>query len=251
MDHHHSEFPEWEFLNNSDVSLLNFPPQLPSPLINPNHFSLHSPNHSVPNSNSETEPSDVDRNSEDSYVSDQLFPAGEPYLMKESSSSSVAVVDDITTRSTSELLLDDVTGVGGGGGGGFDSKEEVEELVERATSVEEEEKEENRRVVWWKVPFEVFKYWVVRVSPVPMWSLSMAATAAFLGLVILRRRLYKMKRKTQTLKLNVALDDKKVSQLMGRVARLNEAFSAVRHVPVVRPSVPATSVILRPVMSMR
>ncbi|XP_019421161.1 PREDICTED: uncharacterized protein LOC109331214 isoform X5 [Lupinus angustifolius] len=237
MDHHHSEFPEWEFLNNSDVSLLNFPPQLPSPLINPNHFSLHSPNHSVPNSNSETEPSDVDRNSEDSYVSDQLFPAGEPYLMKESSSSSVAVVDDITTRSTSELL--------------FDSKEEVEELVERATSVEEEEKEENRRVVWWKVPFEVFKYWVVRVSPVPMWSLSMAATAAFLGLVILRRRLYKMKRKTQTLKLNVALDDKKVSQLMGRVARLNEAFSAVRHVPVVRPSVPATSVILRPVMSMR
>ncbi|CAL0308458.1 unnamed protein product [Lupinus luteus] len=247
-----SHFPDWEFLhnNNSDYPLLNSPPQLPSPLINPNYFSLHSPNHSIPNSNSETQPSDVHRNSEDSYVS-------EPYPMKESSSSSpsnsvetVAVVDDITTRSTSELLLDDVTGVGGGGGG-FDSEEEVEESVERGVSVEEEEKEENRRVLWWKVPFEVFKYWFVRVSPIPVLSLSVAATAAFLGLVILGRRLYKMKRETQTLKLNVALDHKKVSQLMGRVARLNEAFSVVRHVPVVRPSVPASSVILRPVMSMR
>jgi len=44
----------------------------------------------------------------------------------------------------------------------------------------------------------------------------------------------------------------KVSQLMGRVARLNEAFSVVRRVPIVRPpSLPASSVTLRPVMSMR
>ncbi|KAJ1387271.1 hypothetical protein SESBI_40093 [Sesbania bispinosa] len=75
--------------------------------------------------------------------------------------------------------------------------------------------------------------------------------ATFLGLVILGRRLYKMKRKTQTLKLNLALDDKKASQLMGRVARLNEAFSVVRRVPIVRPSLPAPTVTLRPVMSMR
>jgi len=44
----------------------------------------------------------------------------------------------------------------------------------------------------------------------------------------------------------------KVSQLMGRVARLNEAFSVVRRVPIVRPpSLPASSVTLRPVMSLR
>lgn len=44
----------------------------------------------------------------------------------------------------------------------------------------------------------------------------------------------------------------KVSQLMGRVARLNEAFSVVRRVPIVRPpSLPSSSVTLRPVMSMR
>lgn len=44
----------------------------------------------------------------------------------------------------------------------------------------------------------------------------------------------------------------KVSQLMGRVARLNEAFSVVRRVPIVRPpSLPASSVTLRPVISMR
>jgi hypothetical protein len=38
---------------------------------------------------------------------------------------------------------------------------------------------------------------------------------------------------------------------MGRVARLNEAFSVVRRVPIVRPSLPASTITLRPVMSMR
>ncbi|PNX83259.1 hypothetical protein L195_g039299, partial [Trifolium pratense] len=35
---------------------------------------------------------------------------------------------------------------------------------------------------------------------------------------------------------------------MGRVARLNEAFSVVRRVPIVRPSLPASTITLRPVM---
>uniref|UniRef100_A0A2P2JVM2 Uncharacterized protein n=1 Tax=Rhizophora mucronata TaxID=61149 RepID=A0A2P2JVM2_RHIMU len=64
--------------------------------------------------------------------------------------------------------------------------------------------EKKGKVVWWKVPFEVLKFCVFRVSPV--WSFSMAA--ALMGFIILGRRLYKMKHKTQSLKLKVAMDDK-------------------------------------------
>lgn len=44
----------------------------------------------------------------------------------------------------------------------------------------------------------------------------------------------------------------KVSQFMTRAARLNEAFSVVKRVPVVRPSLPAPgSIAPWPVMSLR
>ncbi|XP_028804850.1 uncharacterized protein LOC114759768 isoform X2 [Neltuma alba] len=104
-----------------------------------------------------------------------------------------------------------------------------------------------KRIVWWKVPFEVVKYCVFKVSPV--WSISMAA--AFMGFIILGRRLYKMKQKSQSLKLKVTLDDKKVSQFTARAARLNEAFSVVRRVPVIRPALPAPGMTPWVVMSMR
>ncbi|KAF4387194.1 hypothetical protein CsatB_003262 [Cannabis sativa] len=106
---------------------------------------------------------------------------------------------------------------------------------------------EKRTVVWWKVPFEVLKYCAFRVSPV--WTFSVAA--AMLGIVMLGRRLYKMKRKTRSLQLKVTMDDKKVSQFMSRAARLNEAFSVVRRVPIIRPSLPATGVAPWPVMTLR
>lgn len=62
----------------------------------------------------------------------------------------------------------------------------------------------SRRVVWWRVPLEILKYCVFKVSPV--WSFSVAA--AVLGFVILGRRLYKVKRKSQSLQLKVTVDDK-------------------------------------------
>ncbi|OMO77483.1 hypothetical protein COLO4_25146 [Corchorus olitorius] len=111
-------------------------------------------------------------------------------------------------------------------------------------SVDEGDK---KRVVWWKVPFELLRYCVFKVSPV--WSFSVAA--AVMGFVILGHRLYKMKRKSRNLQLKVTMDDKKVSQFMTRAARLNEAFSVVRRVPIIRPSLPATGVNPWPVMSMR
>ncbi|KAL1542756.1 hypothetical protein AAHA92_19804 [Salvia divinorum] len=107
---------------------------------------------------------------------------------------------------------------------------------------------EKSGAVWWKMPMEFLKYCMMRMNPV--WTVSVAA--AFMGFVILGRRLYKMKRKTRGLQIKVAVDDKKASQVMGRAARLNEAFSVVKLVPVIRPSLPAVgSTSSWPVISLR
>lgn len=63
---------------------------------------------------------------------------------------------------------------------------------------------ERMGVVWWKMPMEFLKYCMMRMSPV--WTVSVAA--AFMGFVILGRRLYKMKKKTRGLQIKVAVDDK-------------------------------------------
>ncbi|KAM7253103.1 hypothetical protein ACFE04_025721 [Oxalis oulophora] len=125
--------------------------------------------------------------------------------------------------------------------------------------------EEIKSMVWWRVPVEVMKYCLFKVSPV--WTVSMAA--AVMGIVILGRRLHKMRRKSRALELKLAVDDKhillldflrsglianpatKVAQFMSRAARLNEAFSVVRRVPMVRPPLPAAGLSPWPVMSLR
>ncbi|XP_076960473.1 uncharacterized protein LOC143636872 [Bidens hawaiensis] len=101
--------------------------------------------------------------------------------------------------------------------------------------------------VWWKLPVDLLKYCLFKASPV--WTFSVAA--AMMGVVILGRRLYKMKQKTRALQLKVAVDDKKVSQVMSRAARLNEAFSVVKRVPIIRPSLPAAGITPWPVMALR
>lgn len=77
----------------------------------------------------------------------------------------------------------------------------INEMKPSLKSVYEVDK---KRVVWWKVPFELLKYCVFKVSPV--WSFSVAA--AVMGFVILGHRLYKMKRKSRSLQLKVTMDDK-------------------------------------------
>ncbi|XP_055824093.1 uncharacterized protein LOC129892531 [Solanum dulcamara] len=102
-------------------------------------------------------------------------------------------------------------------------------------------------VCWWKVPIQLVKYCAAfRVSPV--WTFSVAAAMA---LVLLGRRLYKMKKKTKPLELKVTVDHKKVSQFTSRAARLNEAFSIVKRVPLIRPQLPAAGDTMWPVMSLR
>ncbi|XP_057453883.1 uncharacterized protein LOC130745573 [Lotus japonicus] len=234
---------EWELIHNDDDEpVVSDATNLA--LIRPDHFSIDSTPNSNSSCNSNSSSDEVDRNFDDSFVANQLFPNPNPQRWTHDSDS-----DSITTDPVKETE-DSASAAAASSeseevevGVGFDSKVEGEE-------VKAIEKEEDRRVVWWRVPFEVLRYWV---NPIPL-SLplcSVAAAAAFLGLLFLGRRLYKMKRKTQTMKLNLALDDKKVSQLMVRVARLNEAFSVVRRVPVVRPTLPASTATLRPVMSMR
>eukprot|EP00268_Persea_americana_P013778 TRINITY_DN1611_c2_g2_i1.p1 TRINITY_DN1611_c2_g2~~TRINITY_DN1611_c2_g2_i1.p1 ORF type:complete len:378 (-),score=97.39 TRINITY_DN1611_c2_g2_i1:510-1643(-) len=108
--------------------------------------------------------------------------------------------------------------------------------------------EEKKRVVWWKHPLELLKFCAFRISPV--WSFSIAA--AVMGFVILGRKLYKMKNKSRSIQLKVSIDDKKVSQFKSRAARLNEAFSVVKHVPLVRASLPAPGGVTPwPAMSLR
>nr|ACU16898.1 unknown [Glycine max] len=218
MDDAKREVEEWELLhpNNDDDSIVFAGPPLDS--IRPDHFSLLDDNLNPNSSCSSNSSSEVDRNFDDSYVANQIFPNQSLWNGDSDSDSDIP---------RSEPVVEEA------------QEEKIQQVVEK-----------DKRLVWWKVPFEVLRYWV---NPLPLsLPLSVAAAAAFLGLFLLGRTLYRMKRKTQTFNLNLALDDKKVSQLMGRVARLNEAFSVVRRVPIVRsPSLPASSVTLRPVISMR
>lgn len=195
---------EWELIHNdddepvvSDATNLAF--------IRPDHFSIDSTPNSSCNSNSSSD--EVDRNFDDSFVANQLFPNPNPQRWTHDSDSDSITTDPVketedsasaaaaSSEAEAEAESEEVeVGVG------FDSKVEGEE-------VKAIEKEEDRRVVWWRVPFEVLRYWVNPIQlSLPLCSV--AAAAAFLGLLFLGRRLYKMKRKTQTMKLNLALDDK-------------------------------------------
>ncbi|XP_045825103.1 uncharacterized protein LOC123917441 isoform X1 [Trifolium pratense] len=238
---------EWELIHNDNESPIVEFNSNSSSIIRSDHFSLNPP--IIPNSistttSSSSSNSEIDRNFDDSYVANQIFP--NPIIVSSSSSTNLRWNDSDSDDETALIgaTAKEIVEVG------FDSKVKEEDVEEKEVKDDDDE-DDMKRVVWWKIPFEVLKHWVSPFATIPL-PLSVAAAAAFLGLLILGRRLYKMKRKTQTLKLNLALDDKqKVSQLMGRVARLNEAFSVVRRVPIVRPSLPASTITLRPVMSMR
>lgn len=111
----------------------------------------------------------------------------------------------------------------------------------------DEVKPEPKRVVWWKLPLDLLKFYASRVSPV--WSFSIVA--AVMGFFILGRRLHRMKSQSQSVAVKIFMDDK-LSQLASRTARLNEAFSVVKRVPIVRASLPAAGGVTPwPVMSMR
>ncbi|XP_055824091.1 uncharacterized protein LOC129892529 [Solanum dulcamara] len=124
----------------------------------------------------------------------------------------------------------------------------AEEKEDGEKKIEVEERDQKRSLVWWKLPIQLVKYCAAfRVSP--LWTFPVAA--AVMAFVILGRRLYKMKKKTKGLQLKVTVDDKNVSQFTSRAARLNEAFSIVKRVPVIRPQLPAAGDTLWPLMTLR
>lgn len=146
--------------------------------------------------------------------------------------------------------------------GEFDGIEEIISENLGDGSVEEEKKENEKRdvegdekrrrsIVWWKVPIQLVKFCAAFRVSTPVWTFSVAAAAALMALAILSRRLYKMKKKTKALDLKLTVDHKNVSQFTSRAARLNEAFSIVKRVSVIRPQLPAAGVTMWPVMSLR
>jgi hypothetical protein len=194
------ETGEWELIHNDEQPIVEFNSNSSS-IIRSDHFSLNPIPNSISSSSSSNSNSEIDRNFDDSYVANQIFP--NPMIVSSSSSSTNLRWND------SDSDNEDTTAL-------IDAKEEVVDEVGFDSKVEEEEKDDMKRVVWWKIPFEVLKHWVSPLATIPL-PLSVAATAAFLGLLILGRRLYKMKRKTQTLKLNLALDDKVTRSLSSHI----------------------------------
>ena len=162
-----------------------------------------------------------------------------PILMDFGDKTEMGIGGKANPNDGSDLSAGEKVGDSSGAGDGVSSGKE--------STVVGEVKSGSGEVVWWKLPFEFLKYCAFRVSPA--WTFSVAA--AVMGFIILGRRLYKMKRKSQSLQLKVTMDDKKVSQFMSRAARLNEAFSVVKRVPVIRPSLPAVGVTPWPMMSLR
>jgi hypothetical protein len=195
------ETGEWELIHNDEQPIVEFNSNSSS-IIRSDHFSLNPIPNSISSSSSSNSNSEIDRNFDDSYVANQIFP--NPMIVSSSSSTNLRWNDSDSDNEDTALI---------------DAKEEVVDEVGFDSKVEEEEKEvkdDMKRVVWWKIPFEVLKHWVSPLATIPL-PLSVAATAAFLGLLILGRRLYKMKRKTQTLKLNLALDDKVTRSLSSHI----------------------------------
>ncbi|KAG9129029.1 hypothetical protein Leryth_016865 [Lithospermum erythrorhizon] len=186
---------------------------------------------------------------------DRIFEGGfdgVEHMIAESGENLEVLLSDSGGVSSGEMIVEGVQGSGelgmkkdailgeeDGGREGTDAKGETE--VNRV-----EEKKGKRGMVWWRLPIEFLRYCVFKG---PVWTVSVAA--AFMGFVILGRRLYKMKKKSKALGPRVIMDDKKISQFMSRAARLNEAFSVVKRVPVIRPSLPAVGVTPWPVVSLR
>lgn len=127
-------------------------------------------------------------------------------------------------------------------------RNEIRDVIEGINEKGTDKRHEivNMGVLWWKMPMELMRYCVFRVSPV--WTVSVAAS--MIGFLIVGRRLYKMKKKTRALQIKVTVDDKKVSQVMNRTARLNEAFYIVKRLPIIRPSLPAVGMTTWPATSL-
>ncbi|XP_071711662.1 uncharacterized protein [Rutidosis leptorrhynchoides] len=251
------ELHDWEVLDdsNSDQNTSYL-----QSIIHSDYFSIDSHIKYAPLTEDVTDQISVDSDNPSwiDPVSDTNYsktkPIGELWSSDGSSSSDDGKFID-SEASVNELDMVDVEARSDSGAIESEPRscEIIDEQTERSVDAKTDNEvgvegdERNRVTVWWKLPLDVLKYCLFKASPV--WSLSVAA--AMMGVVILGRRLYKMKQKTRTLQLKVTFDDKKVSQVMSRAAKLNEAFSVVKRAPIIRPALPGTGIAPWPMMAIR
>ncbi|KAL5995485.1 hypothetical protein ACLOJK_025547 [Asimina triloba] len=139
--------------------------------------------------------------------------------------------DDCLLNSGRDLLVAEESGVleGGSAEGEVSDSAELSKIgslpVPNVTAGEVNAGDgEEKTATWWKFPLEFLKFCVFRVSPV--WSISIAA--AVFGIAILRKRLHRMKRKSQSIPLNVSVDEKTMMEVKRKISE--EIFSNVSSV---------------------
>ncbi|CAM0945642.1 unnamed protein product [Alopecurus aequalis] len=164
----------------------------------------------------------------------QLEDGGADSVTESSVLEAAATADEVQTALEAEPVQGkDASAASGCGESDGDEKDCSSPLVAAATTPVTGEGGERQLVVWWRLPFRLIHYCAWKVKPV--WSISIAA--AFLGIVVLGRRMYRMRRKTPGLpQIKIAFDDKRASQFAERAARLNEAFLIAKRVPALRTS---------------
>ncbi|BAD82228.1 unknown protein [Oryza sativa Japonica Group] len=101
-------------------------------------------------------------------------------------------------------------------------------------------------VRWWHLPMGVLRAWALRAAR-SVWSLPVAV--ALLGIAVLGRRLYRMRRQSKAVaRVRLVLDEKKASQFKAQASRLNESFPMARRAPIMKPLLPANGVTPWPVL---
>ncbi|XP_040382501.1 uncharacterized protein LOC121055122 [Oryza brachyantha] len=101
-------------------------------------------------------------------------------------------------------------------------------------------------VRWWHLPMGVLRAWALRAAR-SAWSMPVAV--ALLGIAVLGRRLYRMRRQSKAVaRVRLVLDEKKASQFKTQASRLNESIPMVRRAPIMKPLLPANGVTPWPVL---
>lgn len=91
---------------------------------------------------------------------------------------------------------------------------------------------------WWRLPVEVLRLWAARAAR-SAWSVPVAV--ALLGIAVLGRRLYRMRRQSKAVaRVRLVLDDKKASQF--------KAQPMLRRAPMIKPMLPGNGVTPWPVL---
>lgn len=85
--------------------------------------------------------------------------------------------------------------------GGYEQTRDSEGVEDRSGDVIQGGDEARSVTVWWKVPVELLKLCAFRVSPV--WTFSIAA--AVMGLILLKRRLSRMSRKSRSIPIKLTV----------------------------------------------